>query len=81
MGKQLHGLVLKVGFSSETYVCNALVTLYSHSGNFISAEQIFSTMQNRDEVSYNSLISGLAQRGSSDRSLELFLKVLYWIFM
>ena len=75
MGKQLHGLVFKVGFSSETYVCNALVTLYSRSGNFISAEQIFSTMRNRDEVSYNSLISGLAQRGSSDRSLELFKKM------
>ena len=75
VGKQLHGLVFKVGFSSETYVCNALVTLYSRSGNFISAEQIFSTMRNRDEVSYNSLISGLAQRGSSDRSLELFKKM------
>ncbi|KAM3751058.1 hypothetical protein ACB098_04G080200 [Castanea mollissima] len=75
VGKQLHGLVFKVGFSSETYVCNALVTLYSRSGNFISAEQIFSTMRNRDEVSYNSLISGLAQRGSSGRALELFQKM------
>ncbi|GMY14233.1 pentatricopeptide repeat-containing protein At4g13650 [Fagus crenata] len=75
VGEQFHGLVFKGGFSSETYVCNALVTLYSRSGNFISAEQIFSTMQYRDEVSYNSLISGLAQRGSSDRALELFKKM------
>ena len=75
VGEQFHGLVFKGGFSSETYVCNALVTLYSRSGNFISAEQIFSTMKYRDEVSYNSLISGLAQRGSSDRALELFKKM------
>ncbi|KAB1221157.1 hypothetical protein CJ030_MR2G012844 [Morella rubra] len=71
-GKQLHGLVFKGGFSSETYVCNALVTLYSSSGNLISAEQIFRTMRYRDGVSFNSLISGLAQRGFSDRALELF---------
>ncbi|KAJ0080196.1 hypothetical protein Patl1_22951 [Pistacia atlantica] len=64
-GEIFHALVFKWGFSSETYVCNALVTLYSRAGNFISAEQVFSKMQHRDSVSYNSLISGLAQRGFS----------------
>lgn len=75
LGEQLHGLVLKQGFSSETYVCNALVTLYSRLGNFISAEQVFNAMSQRDEVSYNSLISGLAQQGYSDRALGLFKKM------
>ncbi|KAI5316361.1 hypothetical protein L3X38_036068 [Prunus dulcis] len=75
MGAQLHGLIFKGGFSCETYVCNALVTLYSRSGNFISAEEIFKTMIHRDAVSYNSLISGLAQRGFSDRALELFKRM------
>ncbi|CAN6717250.1 unnamed protein product [Malus baccata var. baccata] len=75
MGEQLHGLIFKGGFSCETYVCNALVTLYSRSGNFISAEQIFKTMWHRDAVSYNSLISGLAQCGFSDRALELFKRM------
>ncbi|XP_031264893.1 pentatricopeptide repeat-containing protein At4g13650-like [Pistacia vera] len=74
-GEIFHALVFKWGFSSETYVCNALVTLYSRAGNFISAEQVFSKMQQRDSVSYNSLISGLAQRGFSDRALELFEKM------
>ncbi|WJX29546.1 Pentatricopeptide repeat-containing protein [Trifolium repens] len=75
LGKQLHGLVLKQGFSSETYVCNALVTLYSRSGNLISAGQVFNSMSQRDRVSYNSLISGLAQQGYSDRALALFKKM------
>ncbi|KAI5443704.1 pentatricopeptide repeat-containing protein At4g13650 [Lathyrus oleraceus] len=74
-GKQLHGLVLKQGFSSETYVCNALVTLYSRSGNLISADLVFNAMLQRDRVSYNSLISGLAQQGYSDRALALFKKM------
>ncbi|XP_017976033.1 PREDICTED: pentatricopeptide repeat-containing protein At4g13650 [Theobroma cacao] len=75
LGEQLHSLVFKQGFSSETYVCNALVTLYSRSGSLVSAEQIFSNMQLRDGVTYNSLISGLAQCGYSDRALELFEKM------
>ncbi|TKY46200.1 Pentatricopeptide repeat-containing protein [Spatholobus suberectus] len=75
LGEQLHGLALKQGFSSETYVCNALVTLYSRMGNLISAEQVFNAMLQRDGVSYNSFISGLAQQGYSDRALELFKKM------
>lgn len=75
LGEQLHGLVLKQGFSSETYVCNALVTLYSGSGNMTFAEQIFNEMSQRDGVSYNSLISGLAQQGYGDIALELFKKM------
>ncbi|GAU32580.1 hypothetical protein TSUD_146940 [Trifolium subterraneum] len=75
LGKQLHGLVLKQGFSSKTCVCNTLVTLYSRSGNLISAGQVFNSMSQRDRVSYNSLISGLAQQGYSDRALALFKKM------
>ncbi|XP_057445827.1 pentatricopeptide repeat-containing protein At4g13650 isoform X2 [Lotus japonicus] len=75
LGEQLHGLVQKQGFSSETYVCNALVTFYCRSGNFIAAEQVFNAMSQRDRVSYNSLISGLAQQGYSDRAFELYKKM------
>ncbi|KAL1338625.1 hypothetical protein AAHE18_10G225100 [Arachis hypogaea] len=74
-GEQLHSLALKQGFSKEIYVCNALVMLYSRLGNLISAEQIFNTMLERDGVSYNSLISGLAQQGYGDRALKLFKKM------
>ncbi|KAF9587026.1 hypothetical protein IFM89_039712 [Coptis chinensis] len=67
MDKPLSG-----GFSSETFVCNALVSLYSHKGNLISAQHIFSEMTSRDKVTYNSLISALAQRGFSNKALELY---------
>ncbi|XP_047325447.1 pentatricopeptide repeat-containing protein At4g13650 isoform X2 [Impatiens glandulifera] len=72
LGEQLHALVFKWAFASETYVCNSLVTLYARSENFVSAEQIFGKMKCRDEVSYNSLISGLAQQGFSEKALQLF---------
>ncbi|KAK9291299.1 hypothetical protein L1049_009489 [Liquidambar formosana] len=36
LGELLHALTFKWGFSSETFVCNALVTLYSRGGNLLS---------------------------------------------
>ncbi|KAK9128444.1 hypothetical protein Syun_017241 [Stephania yunnanensis] len=74
-GKQVHALVFKYGFSSETFVCNALVTLHSRCGNLISAERIFNGMNSHDRVTYNSLISGLAQHGYSNKAFELFDKM------
>ncbi|KAL4578255.1 hypothetical protein LXL04_014375 [Taraxacum kok-saghyz] len=75
LGEQLHALIHKRGFSSETFVCNSLVTLYSNSNNLLSATQIFSRMDNRDAVSYNSLIKGLSQKGLSEKALNLFEKM------
>ncbi|KAI3794747.1 hypothetical protein L1987_37384 [Smallanthus sonchifolius] len=72
LGEQLHALIHKWGFSSETFVCNALVTLYSRCGDLFSAERIFSKMDHRDGVSYNTLISGLAQKGLSEKALQLY---------
>ncbi|KAF8395976.1 hypothetical protein HHK36_017587 [Tetracentron sinense] len=75
LGEQLHALVFKWGFSSETFVCNAFVTLYSRCGNLIAAERIFTKMNHRDGITYNSLISGLAQRGNSDSAVQLYEKM------
>ncbi|OWM78808.1 hypothetical protein CDL15_Pgr002979 [Punica granatum] len=75
IGKQVHGLAFKSGFSSQIFVCNSLLTLYCHVENWVSAERIFLEMEFRDRVSYNSLISGLAQRGFSDRALNLFRRM------
>ncbi|CAG7906052.1 unnamed protein product [Brassica rapa] len=74
-GEQLHGLVLKLGFASDTYVCNALVSLYFHLGNLISAEHIFSNMSYRDAVTYNTLINGLSQCGYGQKAIELFKRM------
>lgn len=75
VGQQLHSLILKWGFSSELYVCNSLVSLYSRCGYLTSAELIFSEMEQRDNVSFNTLISGFSKQGSAAKSLKLFEKM------
>ncbi|KAL3649315.1 hypothetical protein CASFOL_005718 [Castilleja foliolosa] len=75
IGNQLHALIIKWGFSSELFVCNSLVSLYSRSGNLTSAELIFSEMDRKDKVTFNTLISGFAMRGSVEKSLDIFEKM------
>ncbi|KAL6522869.1 hypothetical protein OROHE_016716 [Orobanche hederae] len=74
-GEQLHALIVKWGFSSEIYVCNALAALYSRCGDLTSAELVFSGMQRKDKVTFNTLISGFAMRGAIEKSLELFYQM------
>ncbi|KAJ0974122.1 hypothetical protein J5N97_016087 [Dioscorea zingiberensis] len=76
-GKQVHAQVIKQGFCSETFVGNALVTLYSQCRYLNLAEQIFSEMSHRDRVTYNALISGQVQRGSSENALLTFKKMQF----
>ncbi|GAB2285485.1 hypothetical protein Dimus_019934 [Dionaea muscipula] len=75
LGEDLHALAFKWGFASDTYVSNALITLYSRLGDLTSAELVFKNLNCKDSVSYNSLISGLAQYGYCNRALQLFEKM------
>lgn len=64
-GLQLHCLVLKSGFEYETFVGNALVTMYSRCCRLDNARRVFDEMARRDLVSWNAMISGLTQEGNS----------------
>lgn len=75
LGEQFHALIFKWGFPSELFVCNSLISLYSRCGNLTSAELLFCEMQHRDEVSYNTLISGFSMQGSNEKALQLFEKM------
>ncbi|GAA0145215.1 hypothetical protein LIER_05459 [Lithospermum erythrorhizon] len=72
LGQQLHASIYKWQFSSEIFICNALVTLYLRCGKLTYADQIFGKMHSKDEVTYNALIAGFSQQGFSKRSVQLF---------
>ncbi|XP_006664625.1 pentatricopeptide repeat-containing protein At4g13650 [Oryza brachyantha] len=71
-GRLIHAQGYKQGFCSETFVGNALITLYLRCGSFISAERVFCEMSHRDTVTFNTLISGHAQCGCGEHALEVF---------
>lgn len=74
-GIQVHSMVIKNGFDSTTFVCNALINMYSKSGMVKDARAVFDGMETRDEVSWNGMVAGYLTNGIYVEALEMFYKM------
>ncbi|ONK64802.1 uncharacterized protein A4U43_C07F30100 [Asparagus officinalis] len=76
LGMRIHSYIenSKLGFKIE--VCNALIDMYAKCGNLDKAWSVFEGMRERDLVSWNSMVQGLANHGYGERALELFDKMV-----
>lgn len=72
VGKQVHKLVVDLGYESNVYVSNALIDMYAKCSDILSAEKIFMEMGKRDVVSWTSIIVGMAQHGRAEEALALY---------
>lgn len=72
LGKQIHCLVLALGFESNLFVGNALVDMYAKCSDLLVAKTIFDSMLRRDVVSWTSIIVGMAQHGQAGEALSLY---------
>lgn len=68
-GKVLHGLSMKVGLLSDTFLCNALIDFYAKASDLSSSECLFVGMEFNDLVSWNSVISGCLYNNQPEKSL------------
>ncbi|KAG1335560.1 pentatricopeptide repeat-containing protein, mitochondrial [Cocos nucifera] len=76
-GQQLHALVFKSGFGSDTFVGNALITAYARCQCIQDAGRVFDEMMVRDLVSWNSLLCGLTQEGNCGlEAIQVFLEMM-----
>ncbi|KAK8623259.1 hypothetical protein V6N13_118147 [Hibiscus sabdariffa] len=75
-GKQIHACTIKHGFGLEVPIGSALSTMYAKCGSLEDGSLVFRRMPWRDIVSWNAMISGLAQNGHGNEALELFDKML-----
>ncbi|KAL5814568.1 hypothetical protein ACOSQ3_025364 [Xanthoceras sorbifolium] len=71
-GKQMHDLILKTGYGSNVFVQNGLVSMYAKCGAINDSKKVFSSMDERDVISWNSLLSGCAYHGYGREAVELF---------
>ncbi|KAF8392451.1 hypothetical protein HHK36_022793 [Tetracentron sinense] len=72
LGKQIHSLVIKRRFSSNPFVSNGLINMYSKCGDLGESIKVFNRMPLRNSVSWNSMIAAFARHGNGSRALKLY---------
>ncbi|GKU92274.1 hypothetical protein SLEP1_g6024 [Rubroshorea leprosula] len=72
LGTQIHRYMHDNIVDYDVFVGNALVDMYLKCGHATSARKVFGEMPVRNVVSWNSLISGLAQQGQFKEALDVF---------
>ncbi|KAL6287179.1 hypothetical protein ACE6H2_011569 [Prunus campanulata] len=72
LGQQIHGVVLKYNAAEDCAIENALITCYGKCGGIDDCEKIFSRMsERRDEISWNSMISGYIHNEFLPKAMDL----------
>lgn len=72
LGREVHGCVITSGLIVEVSVCNSLIRMYMGTGNWVAAERIFAIMQQKDVVTWTSMISGYVDNGFPEKAVQTF---------
>jgi pentatricopeptide repeat protein len=76
LGRQLHSLVIKDGFVHAVLVASALSTMYSRCNDLKDSYKVFEEMQERDEVSWTSMVAGFATHGHSVEAFQVLRNMI-----
>ncbi|XP_031377707.1 pentatricopeptide repeat-containing protein At5g39680 [Punica granatum] len=71
-GDILHAMVHKLGFGDHTDVGNALMHMYSKSGDIEASKRAFQHMNVRNPITWNSMICGYSHHGLGNEALSTF---------
>ncbi|PHU00342.1 Pentatricopeptide repeat-containing protein [Capsicum chinense] len=74
-GNEVHAIVWKTGFGANVYVAASLVDLYARCGSIDEAYIVFLNAEVKNDVIWNSMISGLARNARPLEAMTLFEKM------
>lgn len=72
----VHGLGLKMGLARDVFVCNALISNYGKFRLVVDAARVFENNEEKNLVSWNSMISVFSKNEFYGHSLDLFKRML-----
>ncbi|XP_068644563.1 putative pentatricopeptide repeat-containing protein At3g01580 [Aristolochia californica] len=75
-GKKIHELATQKGFELDIAVSTALVDMYMKCSCLENAVILFNKMPDKDVISWSALISGYAQNGLANESINTFRSML-----
>ncbi|GKU86499.1 hypothetical protein SLEP1_g1015 [Rubroshorea leprosula] len=73
-GMEIHAAILKSNHHFDVFVANALIAMYIRCGKMAEAAAIFDQLDEKDNVSWNSMLTGLVQNGMYTEALQFFHK-------
>ncbi|XP_072953099.1 pentatricopeptide repeat-containing protein At5g27110-like [Typha angustifolia] len=71
-GTETHAQIVKRGFERENPLANSLISMYARSGSIGYSLKVFNTIQEKDVVSWSSIIQAYAWNGDVREALNLF---------
>lgn len=74
-GKQLHALVMKLGFEHVIHLQTSLVNMYSASCGIVDAHKMFDEMPEKNVICWTALISAYVENQKPNMALQLFRKM------
>ncbi|GER47630.1 pentatricopeptide repeat-containing protein [Striga asiatica] len=78
LGKSLHCSVIKLGLDRLVQISNVLISMYLKCNNGQAVEdalKVFDKMDTKDVVSWNTILTGLSQKGMSETCMKVFQKM------
>ncbi|CAK7346306.1 unnamed protein product [Dovyalis caffra] len=71
-GELLHSFVVKCGMGSSPRVNNSILAVYAKCGKLSLARRFFESMDDRDRVAWNAMMSGYCLKGEIEEARRLF---------
>ncbi|KAF9668983.1 hypothetical protein SADUNF_Sadunf14G0060200 [Salix dunnii] len=76
LGRQIHGLAIKLSFDLDVLVASGLVDMYAKSENIDDARKAFDGMAARNLVSWNTMVVGYGRLGDGEEAMKLLMGML-----
>lgn len=75
-GNLIHCCIVKSGLDGSVVVGTALIDMYSKCGRMKESERVFQSLDRKNIITWNSMISGYALNGDSTKVIQLFQQLV-----
>ncbi|KAI5074861.1 hypothetical protein GOP47_0010822 [Adiantum capillus-veneris] len=75
MGRLVHSFIAESMLEADVVATTSILNMYAKCGSPQDAWEVFSTMEVRNVITWNTMISHLSQQNQSDRALEIYHKI------